>query len=201
MALRISPILSTPHFILLHAGCFTVPLQQWLEETGKVVPLFFPREKSNRLQITAPEKAFYHSPTELASLKTCHSVLLQQDWGLINASGDQLRGLTSVLASGDVGTRSLSPSTRLPVGVFACDKAPHCCSDVSSLCPPSHDRHTQPYWSSPERTRCQGFPFGFAPPNCLPFWLRPSHPPTSQTCWVVQKISGCYRPISAVWWC
>lgn len=49
-----------------------------------------------------------------------------------------------MLASGDVGTHSPSPSTCLPVGVFACDKAPHCCSDVSSLCPPSHDRHTQP---------------------------------------------------------
>lgn len=48
-----------------------------------------------------------------------------------------------MLASGDVSTHCLSPSTCLHVGVFACDKAPHCCSDVSLLCPPSHDRHTQ----------------------------------------------------------
>lgn len=26
--------------------------------------------------------------------------------------------------------------------ISACDRVPHCCSDVSSLCPPSHDRHT-----------------------------------------------------------
>lgn len=42
------------------------------------------------------------------------------------------------------GTRSLAASTCLPVGVFPFNKAPHCCSDVSSLRPPSHDRHTQP---------------------------------------------------------
>lgn len=44
MALRISPILSTPHFILLHAGCFTVRQRQWRKATGKVVPRPFPEK-------------------------------------------------------------------------------------------------------------------------------------------------------------
>lgn len=35
IALRISPILSVPHFILLHAGCFTAQQRRWLRATGK----------------------------------------------------------------------------------------------------------------------------------------------------------------------
>lgn len=62
MTLQTSPVLSTPHFILLHAGCFTVLVQrQRLETTGKTVALAFP----GRNPITAEKK---HVPTVTLSM-------------------------------------------------------------------------------------------------------------------------------------
>lgn len=62
MTLQTSPVLSTPHFILLHAGCFTVLVQcQRLETTGKTVALAFPGKNP----ITAEKK---HVPTVTLSV-------------------------------------------------------------------------------------------------------------------------------------
>lgn len=59
---------------------------------------------------------------------------LQRDWPRFDVIGeDQLRGLKSSRAVGNP-TVCLLPSF-LPVCVFGCDRAPHRCSDVSSLCP------------------------------------------------------------------
>lgn len=43
MALQISPVLSTPHFILLHVGCFTARQWRWLTATGKKLCPVFPQ--------------------------------------------------------------------------------------------------------------------------------------------------------------
>lgn len=62
MTLQTSPVLSTPHFILLHAGCFTVLVQrQRLETTGKTVALAFPGKNP----ITVEKK---HVPTVTLSV-------------------------------------------------------------------------------------------------------------------------------------
>lgn len=130
MTLQTSPVLSTPHFILLHAGRFTVLVQrQRLETTGKTVALAFPGKNP----IRAEEKPCSHSHAERVSLKIQRGYL-QRDWGLFDViCEDQLRGLKSARAIGNLTVCLLY--SFLPVCVFVCDRAPHCCSDVSSLCP------------------------------------------------------------------
>lgn len=143
MTLQTSPLLSTPHFILLPAGRFTVLVQrQQLETTGKAVALAFPGKNP----ITA-EKACSHSHPERISLKI-QKGYLQRDWGLFNViCEDQLRGLMSAWARGNPTVCLLY--SFLTICVFVCDRAPHCCSDVSSLCP--HSRTVTPCTYGPLR--------------------------------------------------
>lgn len=130
MTLQTSPVLSTPHFILLHAGRFTVLVQrQRLETTGKTVALAFPGKNPIREK---KKKVCSHSHAERVSLKIQRGYL-KRGWGLFDViCKDQIRGLKSAWAVGNSAVFLLY--SLLPVGVFVCDRAPHCCSDVFSLC-------------------------------------------------------------------
>lgn len=65
MTLQTSPVLSTPHFILLPAGRFTVLVQrQQLETTGKAVALAFPGKNpitAEKTHVPTVTLSAYHS--------------------------------------------------------------------------------------------------------------------------------------------
>lgn len=178
MALQISPILSTPHFILLHAGRFTARQRRWLNGDRKNFCPFFPRESSNRLW--GKKKPV---PTVTPSWRRVS--VSQWRWGLVDVLWhDQLRGLIVIwCVCGPVGmwvhSRRVFTCVCLPVGVCVCDRAPHCCSDVSSLCPrPMTVTPSLPVLSW--GIGVSGLPLLSAPPssNPLPFLPQPLHPPT-----------------------
>jgi len=131
MALQISPTLSTPHFILLAARRFTAAQRRRREQS--CTPSF--PEKRPTLG-GGWEPAGSHSRAAAASLTMPHGLLLQGELGLSLRLiwrplpwCDQLRGLC------DVSIRVCVWRPLAAVCVCACDRAPRCCSDVSSLCP------------------------------------------------------------------
>lgn len=142
MTLQTSPVLSTLHFILLPAGrcsCATPDAGNNKKSCGPC----FPRKESNH----SGGNARSHSHPERVSLKIQQGYL-QRDWGLFHViCEDQLRGLMSAWAGGNP-TGCLLYSF-LTVCVFVCDRAPRCCSDVSSLCP--HSRTVTPCTYGPLR--------------------------------------------------
>lgn len=108
-------------------------------------------------------------------------------WGFFFCN-DQLRGLIIIWhLCGPLVMGAQSECVCLLVGVCACDRAPHCCSDVSSLC-------SRPMTVTPSLlvlswgTEVSGLPLLSAPPspNPLPFWLQSPHPPTAESyCWAL----------------
>lgn len=123
MTLQTSPVLSTPHFILLHIGHFTVLVQrQRLQMTGKTVAFAFPGKNP-----IGAEKE--HVPT--VTLSEYHSKYSED---IYSEAGVYLTSSAKIsLAVGNLAVCLLF--SFLPVCVFVCDRAPHCDSDVSSLCP------------------------------------------------------------------
>lgn len=98
MALQISPILSTPHFILLHAGLLYCSATAVAEGDRKSCVPSFPENYQTDSGAAYEEKACSHSRTELASLAMRRVVVYSGNGAEIEAyfdvfCHDQLRGL------------------------------------------------------------------------------------------------------------
>lgn len=153
----------SPHLILFYCTLAALLLGNsggWKRQE-KLYP-FFPRESPDS-RAEYKEKPvptvvlnFHHSKCSTLTF----TVGMSWDWGLFDIfCHDQLRGLSACWC--------------------ACDRAPHCCSDVSSLCP-------CPMTVTPSLlvlswgNGMSGLPLlSFLHlPNPLPFGLQPHHPPT-----------------------
>lgn len=126
--------------------------------------------------------------------------VLQWDWGLFDVfCHDQTQRFDGELKSARVHSRSVSACVCLPVGVCTCDRAPHCCSDVSSLClrpmtvTPSLTGPLlgkQGVWASPSLRSSISQP---------PVLLTPTFPsPNLHSGW---NAESCCWPVAVVWWC
>lgn len=205
MALQISPILSTPHFILLHAGRFTARQRRWLKATGKVVPLLSQRIIKQTPEPSARERLF-PQPQWACTTRNAASCLLQTgmcwDWGLFDVfCYDQLRGLMVIWclcgAIGDVGAQSECVCLCVCVCLLVCvPVTEHLIAAVmyphyAPVPWPSHPALPDLSWGP----RMSGLPLLSTPPapNPLPFWLQPPipQPALRVRCWVVLLTNGC----------
>lgn len=156
---------------------------------------FFPRESS----VEYKKKLV---PTVILNLHQskrrvlCFTVRLRFIWRLLPWSAQRFDG---ELKSARVHSRSVSACVCLPVGVCTCDRAPHCCSDVSSLClrpmtvTPSLTGPLlgkQGVWASPSLRSSISQP---------PVLLTPTFPsPNLHSGW---NAESCCWPVAVVWWC
>lgn len=187
MALQISPILSTPHFILLHAGCFTARQRRWLKATGKVVSLL-----SQRIIKQTPERSVRKSlfPQSHWTCITQNAACcrLQWEWSEIEAyltssaliSSEGLMVIWHLCGpTGDVGAQlecvGLLVCAPVIEHLIAAVMYPH----YAPVPWPSH-----PAYRSSWGTGESGLPLLSAPPSPCPSDSKPPSP-NLQPCWVV----------------